>query len=491
MKRLLYFVLLFTFIIPGGNVGSTSKKEPSTLLLESSEAFFKDVLAMAINTYKSQERYYVFHYNSLIIYDEERHVLSTVVTGGNFYPADPAADSAGNIYLINSATDEIAFLSPDGQWRGSFRAQERPYSLGALSNGNVVIASPNDRKLLHIYDTSGHKLRSFGDIKLFDAANDAQNLFLNRGKVVIDSADNIYFVFKYAPAPTAMKFSKKGKLTSEFAIEGDAINIQSELAQKYLSSKPSNEVGSIVITNSAKVDPSTGHLWVCMNGSSRSGVVYEYSTKGKKLREYSFLLTLPSIRPTALTYVTDILVKGASIYILVDNGVYFVSSNKVLAPGDFVFPQAVCPTLQSWPGCAVNCQEGSCPTTRDCKAALQGAVGESPYVTGSTCQSLGAGQGTPAKPNGGCIATVTTCNINTGVQTTTTANLDCNAVKYKCSGAGCVTACDGSFTTSNCNNSCTVGGGGGGGGVQCIPCLDGGTDPITCECITPILSEVL
>jgi hypothetical protein len=36
------------------------------------------------------------------------------------------------------------------------------------------------------------------------------------------------------------------------------------------------------------------------------------------------------------------------------------------------------------------------------------------------------------------------------------------------------------------NDNCNIGGG---GGVGCIPCLDGGTDPITCECITPILID--
>jgi hypothetical protein len=79
-----------------------------------------------------------------------------------------------------------------------------------------------------------------------------------------------------------------------------------------------------------------------MNGSSRSGVVYEYSPKGKKLREYSIIKAVPSIRPYALTYVTDIFVNGPFVYIAVDNGVYSVSLDKTLAPGDLVFAQTVC-----------------------------------------------------------------------------------------------------------------------------------------------------
>ncbi|MFY9556878.1 MAG: hypothetical protein WAV47_19375 [Blastocatellia bacterium] len=442
MKRF-FFILPLLALLTGIDAVSINKEQTPPFMLQATEESFTDILAIATGVNKGQQRFYVFHSGSVIVYDQERRVLSKVDTSGGFYPTDPVVDSDGNVYLINSATEEIGMLSPTGQWRGSFRVQERPYSLALLSNGNVVIASPNDGKLLHIYDTSGRKLRSFGDLKLYDLTNDSQNLFLNKGKVVVDSSDNIYYVFKYAPAPTVLKYSKKGKLISEFAIEGTSINLQVEAARKYLRTKPSNEVGSIVITNSATIDPTTGNLWICMNGSSRSGLVYEYSTKGKKLREYSVLLDVSSVRSPVLTYVTDILVRTPSIYVVVDSGVYLGSANDALAPGDFVFPQDTCPQQQSWSACAANCIPGSCPPTVNCKAALQGAVGEGPYVTGSTCQQLGAGQGTPPKPNGGCIATVTVCNQVTGVQTTTSSNLDCSPLKYACSGNSCIVDCTG------------------------------------------------
>jgi hypothetical protein len=460
MKRLIILVPLVAFLISEANPVSSKKEQSPPIMLQASEIFFTDVLAMATGIYKGQQRYYVFHKDSIITYNEERSVLSRVNTSGNFYPTDPVVDSKGNLYLINSATDEIMNLSPTGQWGGSFRVQERPYSLAVLGNGNIVIASPYGGKLLHIYDTSGQKLRSFGDVKLFDATDDAQNLFLNRGKVVVDSSENIYFVFKYAPAPAVMKFSKKGNLISEFAVEGYAVGLQVEPARKYLSARPSDQIGGFVITNSATIDPSTGHLWICMNGASGSGVVYEYSSKGKKLREYSFIIALPSIRPVALTYVTDILVNSPSMYIRIDNGVYLVSLDKGLTPGDYIFPQEVCPSAQTWAGCSASCPQGSCPASINCKSILQSQIAQGLRVVGSTCQSLGPGQGTPPKPNGGCIATVTTCDTSTGQQVTHSTNQDCSAVKYKCSGATCVVDCTGTFTTSTCDNTCSFVGGG-------------------------------
>lgn len=492
MKRLLFVVLLFVFVIPA-NVGSKPKQWMSPSMLQVSERLFDRAIAMATGIYENRLRFYVFHVGSFAIYNEERGLLYQTEAFGNLYPTDPVVDSAGNVFFIDSATDDIAWIGPTGKWGGSFRAQERPYSLGLLSNGNILIASPNDGKLLHVYDTKGRKLGSFGNLKLFDRINDGQNLFLNRGKVVVDPSDKSFFVFKYAPSPMVLEFSKKGNLVSEFGLDGSAIDYNAEAARKYLDSKPLQEVGGIVVTNSATVDPLTGHLWICMNGSSRSGLVYEYSPKGKKLREYAFVVTFPLMRPYPVTWVTDLIVRSPSIYVFTSGGAFSVSSNKAFPPGGVMFADAACPQSQPWAGCAVNCPQSTCPTSQNCKAALQATVGQSPNVVGSTCLSLGPGQivpPNPPKPNGGCIASVTTCNDSTGIQTTTTANLDCNAVKYQCNGGDCVINCEGTFSAPNCNNTCTGGAEGGGGGVQCIPCLDAGTDPVTCECITPILIDL-
>jgi hypothetical protein len=501
MKKLLLITAVLALMIPGGSFVASSKVERSPHLLQLTELLFSDVQAIAAGIYKGQERFYVFHSNSLVIYDGQGGVISQIETGFHSSPGDPVIDDRGNLYLINSAKDEVGMISPGGQWYGSFKPHERPFSLAALGNGNIVIASPNHGKLLHIYDNSGRKLQSFGDIKVFDGKDYVQNHFLNRGKVVVDPSDNIYFIFKYAPVPTALKFSKKGKLISEFPIEGRAIDLQVELARKHLSSRPMNDIGGFVITNSAAVDPTTGHLWICMNGSSKSGVVYEYSPKGKKLREYSFITDIPSIAPRALTYVTDIIVKSPSVYIIVDNGVYAVSLNKAYSPGELVFQQEACPPEHIWPGCSIPCPQGSCPGSYDCKAILDDQIPEGRRIVASTCLALAAGQGTPPKPNGGCIATVTTCNTNTGDQVTHSTNKDCNPVKYKCMGSACVVDCNGTFTTANCNNTCAGGGGGGGGVLEgecdvwpppdgCDPCMD--WDYSRCKCVwscSPILID--
>lgn len=495
LAMLLPIVLLVSVAISRGDRIITDRQQVPLITLQASEPFFSDVLAMAAGAYNGQQRFYVFHSNRLVVYSAERNVLYNVDTAGaKFSPIDPVVDSGGNVYLINSATDEIVTVSATAQWGRRFRVEERPYSLALLGDGNIVIASPNGGKLLHVYDTSGHKLRSFGDIKPFDPLNQAQNEFLNRGQVLVDASGSIYFVFKNSPAPAVLKFSTREKLISEFPIEGHAIDLQIEPARRYLNSKTKYGVGGFVIINSAAIDPSTGHLWICMNGSSRSGVVYEYSRKGKKLGEYSVVRALPFIHPQALTHVTDILISTPTIYLNVDNGIYSVDSKKGLTPDESVFIQeeTACPQEQSWPSCSANCPQGSCPGSINCKAILQGQIGQGLRIVGSSCQSLGPGQGAPTpKPNGGCIATVTTCDTTTGEQVTHTTNQDCNPVKYSCAGASCIVNCDGIYTTSTCNNACSSGGGGG-------PCPwescggEGYWDPVICACeYSPILIDTL
>ena len=64
-------------------------------------------------------------------------------------------------------------------------------SLAFLSNGNLVVASPVKAGVLHVYGPTGKLLKSFGPLKGFDKSNEAQNLFLHRGKVLVDASDNI------------------------------------------------------------------------------------------------------------------------------------------------------------------------------------------------------------------------------------------------------------------------------------------------------------
>jgi hypothetical protein len=183
-----------------------------------------------------------------------------------------------------------------------------------------VIASPSDGKLLHLYSGQGVALRSFGEPKAF-VSDDAQNQFLNWGKVIAGSDDQIYYVSTYAVEPYVLRFSSDGQLLGEFHIEGDAVDLQTDLTRNFLKRRKLGETGGVTIITSATVNPSTGHLWLSMNGLSTSGTVYEYDQTGTKLREYAFLLKSDKQRHN-VTNVKDLAVSSDSLEILTSGGTY-------------------------------------------------------------------------------------------------------------------------------------------------------------------------
>ncbi len=237
---------------------------------------------------------------------------------------------------------------------------------------------------------------------------------MNRGRVLVDAADNIYYVFEFSPNPTVQKFSREGELLSEFAVEGQAVDLQVQMARRFLAEKSPRRVGGIVTVTSAVIDPMRGRLWIGTNGSSRSGVVYEYSLDGEKLREYAFVL-----KPTrdVIVGVEEIAVRWPWIYVFTSAGAYRFRADRG-SVSDFrvlLEEQGLCPMAQDWPPCRTNCNTPTPDDDQDCKAALQGQISPNVRVIGSSCTNSEAH----------CSASVTTCDPTNGNQVMHTTMLDC------------------------------------------------------------------
>ena len=131
-------------------------------------------------------------------------------------------------------------------------------------------------------------------------------------------------MFTHALIPTVQHFNKEGELLAEFQVEGAAIDLQVGLTKQILQAKEGENCarGFTVIT-SATVDPTTGHLWLGMNGSSKQGTVYEYSREGVKLKEYAFLLKQPSNLGDIITGINGLVVRAPFIYVLTSQGTVY------------------------------------------------------------------------------------------------------------------------------------------------------------------------
>jgi len=358
-----------------------------------------------------------------------------------------AVGPQGDLYIAQSDST-VQIVSADGRRLNAFRTVY-PRSIAVLGNGNVVVASPFNGKTLHLYNGQGLLLASFGELKAFD--NDQrENEFLNEGRVVVGSGDEIYYVSTYAPRPYVARFSHGGQLLSEFLIEGDAVDLQTGFTTELLNRRALCVAGVLIIT-SASVHPDTGHLWLGMNGLSTQATVYEYDPQtGTKIREYAFLLDSKT-RKYNVTHVKDIAVSGDSLSILTWGGTYvfkvsdplIVDAWKVpiksapstkptwtawanpfakifkseappiLRPG---IPQPPDPTCESQPyPCVASCPAETTPASANCGAetATLFPSSSTKRVIFNNCTQLQLDSTPGATAPGGCDQTVNWCDTFT------------------------------------------------------------------------------
>ena len=379
--------------------------------------------------------------------------------------------------LVRVGNERVTVLDPAGKPSSEF-ATHRAISHALFSDGSIVIASPTNRHALHVFNLNGQLVRSFGLVRGRNKSSGAQNRFLHRGRVLVDAADNVYYVFSYLPL--IQKFSADGKLLSEIEVKGEAVEVQQELARRFLSTEDPQQVGAVDIITGAAIDKKTGHLWIAMNGSSDTGVVYEYDARGEKLREYSLQINSSLAPPINITGVRDIAVTSSKIFVLtLQNQVFGFDRNTFSLPGrrdsgpktqpalSAFTPVAWastanspasllqgCSTEQPWAECSFTCPGPSCsgsppvpsPTSsnssiQNCKAALVATLTPGYIVISAPCTPFPVS--TPMHLRGGCKGDVTICR--NGTNTSHTVTLDCPAP-----------SCE------------TSGGGGGGGGEGCI-----------------------
>jgi len=413
-----YFVPFGPFIVSLFTVSAYRTQSP-LVLLQSSERIFREA-GFVRSAVASGDGHFLYVLiagrGSVIVYDERRDSFRDI-PAPSLSPDALAVDAQGRMYLADTEADQVAILSPFGQRLRTFRVP-RPRSLAVLRDGRIVVASPTEGALLHLYDSAGRRFKSFGALKLFDETNPVQNRFLNRGRVLVDAADNIYYVFEFAPRPTVQKFSKEGELLSEFVVEGQAVDLQVQMARRFLAAKDPRQVGGVVTIASATLDPVTGHLWIGVNGSSRSGILYEYSPEGEKLREYAFVF-----RPTfaVLVGLEEVVVRSPWIYVFTPAEAYrfhkgrgAVGDFRVLEEGDR------CPMAQEWSPCSTNCGTPTTEDDKDCKAALQRYVSPTMRVIQNHCTITTTS----------CYASVTTCDPTDGSQVFHAIELDCNIGEF-------------------------------------------------------------
>ncbi|HEX2269945.1 MAG TPA: hypothetical protein VHH35_10435 [Pyrinomonadaceae bacterium] len=315
-------------------VTQAHRQNVPTVVLQASERVFEEVPSINGITWSAKDSllYGVSATNpGLYAYEPvsktAKQVGALTLNGGSV-----AAAPSGDVYV---SAGESGVLALSKEQPGGKRVANRSWhSLALLADDTVVVSPSDDNSLFSTFKSPGGPVKRIGRKKEFAVKGTAQNEFFNQGVVAVNQVDNtIYYVFTHALIPTVQLFNKEGELLSEFQVQGAAIDLQTGLTKQILQAKAGkNCAGGFTVITSATVDPTTGHLWVGMNGSTKHGTVYEYSPEGVKLKEYAFLLKQPSNLGDIITGINGLVVRAPFIYVLTSQGaVYKFNLNNDVA----------------------------------------------------------------------------------------------------------------------------------------------------------------
>jgi hypothetical protein len=177
------------------------------------------------------------------------------------FPKDFTVDRDGNAIIVDGL---IKVFSGDGKLLSSF-SSDRPESVGALSDGRIVVSGFPKDNLMSVFDKQGRFLGGIGIPAKID--DGFLNAFHNMGTIAVDSEDNIYYVFRYAITPMVRKFKSDGTLTAEWHLDAAEIPQQtlSAAKAKYQENKVNKESGAyggVPLLTAAAFDKESKTLWV-------------------------------------------------------------------------------------------------------------------------------------------------------------------------------------------------------------------------------------
>jgi tripartite motif-containing protein 71 len=139
-------------------------------------------------------------------------------------PTGIAVDSAGNVYVADSATNRVLKLSRAGKVTGSFGTEgsgagqlENPSAVTVDANGNVYVSDVGNRRVVK-FSPSGTSLG------VWNTAPDGTALFLQPQGITVDARGSVYVADRGKHA--IEKFSPDGKLITQWG--GADSNLLSE-----------------------------------------------------------------------------------------------------------------------------------------------------------------------------------------------------------------------------------------------------------------------
>ncbi|HUN63524.1 MAG TPA: hypothetical protein VMU53_16115 [Candidatus Sulfotelmatobacter sp.] len=213
---------------------------------------------------------------------------------------DCDVDGAGNVYVADTAYNQVNEFAPDGKPLRSFPANA-VLSLAVLPEGEVAVSTREPSHHIIVYGPDGKVAREFGDLESMSSRADI-NRYLNLGRVAADPQGHLYYGFTYMPEPTVREFERLGGAIQDFVFTGlDAFPEASATRKAIVRYENSSEpLAFHPILTAFGVDPVSGDVWMGLHNTllhfDKDGIrrsEYQiYTPKGRPL-EASVILVEP------------------------------------------------------------------------------------------------------------------------------------------------------------------------------------------------------
>jgi len=274
-KRTICALIVAVAAVAAVSAGVTAQDQLPDLELVATARMFPDVGAGLRAIHRdARGRYYVLTHNApaVYVYNAKEKRLGQI-------PAHPSKDTAliagsdfdlganGYLYVADQGANQVRIYDDDGRLAQSIAVTD-PESVAALPDGKLAVVGLQSNKLVEVLDRSGVQVSEFGDREQLSTRREL-NHSLNAGKLLADSAADLYYAFTYNPEPTVRRYDTTGKASLEIELRTIEFYPAATTTRRQISeNEEEDRHGNLVlrpVINAFGVDPQSLDIWIAMD----------------------------------------------------------------------------------------------------------------------------------------------------------------------------------------------------------------------------------
>jgi hypothetical protein len=151
---------------------------------------------------------------AILVFDSTGHQVGQIPNANSksvavHYAVGIDLDSQGRLYVADRGANAVDIFTPNGALVTSIPVTAVT-SVVALPDGQFAVTKLQSKRLVQIMDQTGAVIRTFGDPGDQPSAPNGPTPAVDRGRIIGDSAGNIYFAFTSLPDPALQRFDRYG-----------------------------------------------------------------------------------------------------------------------------------------------------------------------------------------------------------------------------------------------------------------------------------------